>query len=344
MRKTLPITAFMLIALAAPVAAFPTAHPGFLNNILNQYNEATEQWLKRSLMWASVIFSGIVSLEIVWSLTTSFLETRDIDAFVTTLIKRIVWCGTCVFILNQAPSIVMPLMQDFLNIGNNIAQASGTPTNITPDDVYSQGFQIAQAVFNATNNDSFWAQMSEVLPQTIGASVILLSYGLVAAQLLLTEIQIFVIVGAGAFLLGFIGSRWTLPYAEIYPRMVIQSGLKLVSITLVVGLGKIVSQHMVIQASQQNATPLTYLTMGFSCFIFAIIAWFLPSFMQLLSGAPPVFSASSLAGAAFGSLSRSMSSGHDSSRNGGGSNGKSSGGSNGKMSTIDAVEKAARID
>ena len=80
---------------------------------------------------------------------------------------------------------------------------------------------------NASNNDMFWSQVLESFPQILGAAVALLAYALVAAQLLLTEIQLCVVVGGGAFLLGFIGSRWTMPFAEVYPRMLLQSGMQL---------------------------------------------------------------------------------------------------------------------
>jgi len=338
-RTTLSVATFVLIASAAPAFSLPLAPSGFLNNILNQYNTATQSWLAASLTWASVIFGGLVILELLWSFVQSFLQTRDPDVFITMLIHRIIWCGTCVFLLNVTPSIVMPLLQDFLNIGTSIAQAGGTSTGATPDGVFSQGFQIAQAVFNATNNDTWNAQLLEILPQTLGALAILLSYALVAAQLLLTEIQIFIIVGAGAFLLGFIGSRWTMPYAELYPRMVLQSGLKLVAITLVVGLGKTISQHMVTQASSPQATPLDYLTMGCSCVVFAIVAWCVPAVMQAFAGAGPAFNASGVALSAMGSLSRGAPG--NGNRSGGGSGGESSAK---KSGTLDAVEKAAQID
>ncbi len=267
---------------------------GFLNGIQNQYQAATSTWLAAAMGWATIIFAGLITVEIAWSVFEIFVKNRDLDSLLGSFIFRVVWIGTAVFLLNQAPNIVIPAIQDFVHIGTSIASASGTPTNVTPDDIFIQGWNIAGAIWNSDNKDNVLTQTLEGLPLGLSAISVLFAFAIVAAQLLLTEIQIFFVVGAGAFLLGFMGSRWTLPFAETYPRMVLISGLKLVAITLVVGLGKSLGTHWANQASLPNQGPVQYMTIAASSVIYAIIAWNLPSLIAAFAGATPAFNAAAL--------------------------------------------------
>jgi len=290
------LTIALLSALTAAASAQIAQAPGggFLNGIQNQYQTATSAWLTAAMGWATVIFAGLITVEIAWSVFEIFVKNRDIDSLLGSFIFRVVWIGTAVFLLNQAPNIVIPAIQDFVRIGTSIASASGTPTNVTPDDIFTQGWSIAGSIWNSDSQDNIVTQTLEGLPLGLSAISVLFAFAVVAAQLLLTEIQIFFVVGAGAFLLGFMGSRWTLPFAETYPRMVLVSGLKLVAITLVVGLGKSLGAHWAAAANTSGLGPVQYMSIAASSVVYAIIAWNLPSLIAAFAGATPAFNAAAL--------------------------------------------------
>jgi len=324
-------------ALPGPTGVLPAVTPGAFNDVFNQYNAATKSWLTASLTWASLIFSGIILLEITWSFVEAVINELDMQSIVSMLMKRIIYVGTALFIIASIPIFVTAILQDFLNIGNNIASSGGVPTDVTPDSVFNDGFNIAAAVMESTRNDGFIAQALEALPQTLAALLILISYAVVAAQLLLTEIQILLVVGGGAFMVGFIGSRWTMPYAEGYLRMIIQSGLKLVAITLVVGLGKTLGLHWLQAVSKPHAGMLDYISIAASSVVYALIAWHLPGIMQAFAGASSAISASSVASSAYGAARQAISS---AGRGGGGGGGGATGGSS---SSVNALEKATSL-
>lgn len=330
----------LVIATATAASAQLTqAPPGFLNDIQNQYQDATSKWLGAAMGWATVIFAGLITVEIAWSVFEIFVKNRDIDSLLGSFIFRVVWVGTAVFLLNQAPNIVIPAIQDFINIGTSIAGSSGVSVSSSPDSVFREGFLIANGIWGATGGENLIAQTLAALPQVVGGGLVLISYSIVAAQLLLTEIQVFFVVGAGAFLLGFMGSRWTLPFAETYPRMILVSGLKLVAITLVVGLGQTLGTHWIAAATRPNVTPMDFISIGASTLVFAILAWCLPNIMAVFAGASPAFSAAAIVGAG-----AQLASSGASAAGRAVSGGASGAASNGKSSQIASIEKATSLE
>jgi type IV secretion system protein TrbL len=297
--------ALVVLLCAAPAFA-ATGSVGLLDTVQNQYQNATATWLNAAIGWAGVIFAGLIGVEIAWSIIEMYLGSRDLDSLLSSFVLRAIWVGSAAFILNQAPNIVLPAIADFIAIGDSIAGSSGTPVATSADGLFLQGFQIALGLIEATNGDSIVAQGLEIVPQGLAVAMVLFGFGLAAAQFLLTMIQIYVVVGGGAFLLGFIGSRWTLPFAEAYPRMIVSSGMKLVSVKLVAGLGATLGSHWVIDAAKTGLGPVHWLSLGVSALIYGIVGWNLPNIMMQLAGSAPALSASGVFAAAASGASSSI--------------------------------------
>jgi type IV secretion system protein TrbL len=73
--------------------------------------------------------------------------------------------------------------------------------------------------------------------QSVSAFVVLLSFVITAAMLLLTLIECYLVVGGGVILLGFGGNRFTAPAAEGYFGYVIRVGVRLLFFYLVLAIG-----------------------------------------------------------------------------------------------------------
>jgi type IV secretion system protein TrbL len=76
-----------------------------------------------------------------------------------------------------------------------------------------------------------------VLFKLIAQVIVLLSFTLVAAQLLLVWIETYIALGGGVLFLGFAGFRATAPFAENYLNYLVYNGVKLFTFYLVVALG-----------------------------------------------------------------------------------------------------------
>jgi len=327
------IIASIIFATAEPAFA---ASGDFLNNIQGQYQSATSAWLNASLSWARNIFAGLIGLELAWSAIEIFFGHRSLDAFLGSFALRIISIGSAMTILTIAPLIVLPAIQDFTHIGANIASIGGHTVASTPDDVFMTGFEVASAMSTSTAGLDFNSFLAAIIPQSFGTLLMLLSYGLIACQLLLANIQIMIVVGGGAFLLGFLGSRWTLPFAEKYPAMVVASGIKLVVIVLIVGLGDSLSSIWMKHFSAMHPVPLQYMVDGVASMIYALVAWHIPNYILAMSGASPALNFSSIVTSAFQTGSNAMKNNDK--------NDQKSGSGSASSQKIGRIERATKTD
>jgi len=144
---------------------------------------------------------------------------------------------------------------------------------------------------------STWAPtqwLSSGVQLAISEAVTIFAYGVVAGSLLLTWIEAYVIVGSGAFLLGFIGSRWTLPWAERYFAMLIAVCVKLTIIMIIVSLGQFLSADWITDFTSADKSAIDYIAIAGSALIYGLIAWTAPRFVANLVGASPALSTSYL--------------------------------------------------
>jgi type IV secretion system protein TrbL len=78
----------------------------------------------------------------------------------------------------------------------------------------------------------------------VASVFIILGYGLIAVQLLITLVESYLIIGGGALMLGFSGSRWTHNLSEKYFGYAISVGVKLFTIYLIIGFGDSFTQAL----------------------------------------------------------------------------------------------------
>ena len=71
----------------------------------------------------------------------------------------------------------------------------------------------------------------------LAALGVVFGFGIIAAQLLLTNVESYIVVGGGVLLLGFAGSRWTTDIASRYLSYAVAIGIKLFSLYLIIGIG-----------------------------------------------------------------------------------------------------------
>ena len=126
------------------------------------------------------------------------------------------------------------VLQSFSRIG---ATATGLP-NLNPQTVLGIGGSMAETLFNSPASASFMPNLELAIVESVSAFFVLLSFVIAAAALMLTLIESYLVVGgAGFFLLGFAGSRWTASIAEGYFSYVVKVGTRLLFFYLVLGIG-----------------------------------------------------------------------------------------------------------
>src|SRR6202011_6063043 len=97
---------------------------------------------------------------------------------------------------------------------------------------------------------------------------VVIAFAIIAGQLLITLIESYIVIGAGVFMLGFTGSRWTLVFGEKYVGYAVSVGIKLFMLELIVGLGYALGQQWSALFGNGIAPPETYVEVVGAALIF----------------------------------------------------------------------------
>jgi type IV secretion system protein TrbL len=207
---------------------------GTFDDIANQFNLAAMKYSAAIQPYAIKLFIGLLLIDILATWIQFTVEGQlDGSFFLGRLIKHVLSGGFVYLMIINA----LPWMQAVLNSFSRIgAAATGLPA-LSPQTVLQLGGNMASTIFNTPATASLMADIELAIVQSISAFVVLLSFVITAAMLLLTLIEAYLVVGGGVILLGFGANRFTAPAAEGYFGYVIRVGVRLLFFYLVLAIG-----------------------------------------------------------------------------------------------------------
>jgi type IV secretion system protein TrbL len=95
----------------------------------------------------------------------------------------------------------------------------------------------------------------------------------------MATVESYVVMSAGLIFLGFGASRWTVPYTERYISLVVSTGVRLMVLYMIIGLGQTLSTTWVQEASQialSTAGLQSLFGLLASVIVFMALAWQVP--------------------------------------------------------------------
>jgi type IV secretion system protein TrbL len=207
---------------------------GTFDDIANQFNLAAMKYSAAIQPYAIKLFIGLLLIDILATWIQFTVEGQlDGSFFLGRLMKHLLSGGFVYLMIINA----LPWMQAVLNSFSRIgAAATGLPA-LSPQTVLQLGGNMASTIFNTPATASLMADIELAIVQSISAFVVLLSFVITAAMLLLTLIEAYLVVGGGVILLGFGANRFTAPAAEGYFGYVIRVGVRLLFFYLVLAIG-----------------------------------------------------------------------------------------------------------
>jgi type IV secretion system protein TrbL len=263
---------------------------GFFDTILGMVQNATANWVsvgagKTGVGW--MIFTFLATLEMLWWGITNALKKNDLGEWFSSLFLKMLEISFFGFIVATAPTWMPYIPQQFESIGQKFLAASqfGTPAGaatvpLTPSGIMTEagivektlwhggnptrvagggnpttacgtlavGCKVRQAAENALEG------MVASLATVVTSLLLYLGFGLVALQLMMTLMEMYMVLGIGSVMLGFLGSRWTVQFGERYASYAASVGVKLLTTYGV----SAVMVHM----AQQDASWLQQLVAG----------------------------------------------------------------------------------
>ena len=225
---------FRLLTLSALAIVSATANAaietnGVLDDVAVHFLTVSSSWAGVITNYASWLFWTLGLISLVWTGGTLLLKQADIGEFFAELTRFIITFGFFLWLLRNGPEFATSIIDSLRVIG---AQAAGLPRELTPSEPISIAFDII-----AKSSEAYsYTSPFDNLAIFIITLLILVCMTVVAANVLLSLISAWVLTYAGIFVLGFGGSKWTSDIAINYFRNVLGLALKLMTMTLMIGV------------------------------------------------------------------------------------------------------------
>lgn len=294
LKYTLPLAALLLALPLAASAQNLTPAADQPTNVLQQYATATTQWLTVVQSAATRLFALLAMIEMSWLGVTLVLEGHDIQVWVAKLIKKVITLGFFLALLQNDSVWVPAIVNSFAQLGQN---AGGTFSSggMAPSQIMVQGFTICGHLIQGFGKNLTLIFTSIVGPGILVAALVLfcticifLAYLVITITFIMAKIEAFIVLTAGCIFLGFGGSRWTSSYVERYLSLAVATGVRLMVLYMLIGLGSTFGTMW--DTTAQNAQfsldgISALLGIAAGAFTFMAVCWSAPKMISgLLSG------------------------------------------------------------
>ncbi len=191
-------------------------------------------WLVRISDMARTTFIILAGLEICWAAAIWALEKDNLNSLAVEMIQKIMFIGFFYALLLNAHDWIPRIIETFRAVGQS---APGAPA-ITPDGVMDRGLRIIQNIWAAAPKDLFGilGQLGEILVAVFVTLGVVISHVVIALQLLALNVESYIVLAAGAFLLALGSTRWTSEYVSKYLQYSLTLGMRLLVLLLILSL------------------------------------------------------------------------------------------------------------
>jgi type IV secretion system protein TrbL len=278
------VTGLMLLVVSLPAHA---QSANVLDAIVSQFQGQAAGWESTLASLALQTFGILAAIELAWAAFRLAFRGADVSEWLAEIVNQILFLGFFLALLQNASTWGTAIVNSFRQAGKS---ASGV--GVDPSEVFTAGVSLAQKVLS---HMSGWDPAASVALM-IAAIVIEICFAFIAALMVVTLVQSYIVIAAGVINMAFGGSRWTKDIAISTIRYTVSVGAKLMMLQLLVSIG----QNLITTWANQfndltNATLL--ILIGCSIVMVAIVK-ILPDEFQRVVGGASLSSGSALVGAA----------------------------------------------
>ncbi len=262
---------------------------GVLNEVAARYLEASTTWGDVITGYAGWLFWTLAVISMVWTFGFMALRQADLGEFFSEFIRFTIFIGFFYWLLSNGPDMAMAIIRSLSIIGG---EASGMGRSLSPSTPIDIAFDI---LAKAAKSYSYTSPIDNLSIFLITLAI-LACLAVVAANVLLAMLTAYILAYAGIFVLGFGGSKWTSDIALNYFRAVIGIGLKLMAMTLMIGIGVSIldGYH---NSLSENATITELMVVFVVCLVLVILINTVPN---VIAGLIPGGGSAGAAGSSFG--------------------------------------------
>ncbi|HIF6024944.1 P-type conjugative transfer protein TrbL [Vibrio parahaemolyticus] len=219
---------------------------GVLDEVAVHFLTVSSSWAGVITNHASWLFWLLGTISLVWTGGNLLLKQADIREFFAEFTRFIITFGFFLWLLRNGPKFAASIIDSLRIIG---AQAAGLPRELTPSEPISIAFDIITKSSEAYSYTSPFDNLAIFIITLL----ILVCMTVVAANVLLSFVSAWVLTYAGIFVLGFGGSKWTSDIAINYFRSVLSIALKLMTMTLMIGVAMSIMDSFYVELSANTS-------------------------------------------------------------------------------------------
>ena len=267
------------------------------SDLLDVYKNATTTWVSTSFGYANKLFGLLAVIDFTWAMIVLFLERHELEGWIAGFLKKLMTISFFYALLINQSTWFPAIINSFVQIGQ---QAGGVSGYLNPSSILWTGVQISGAILaaclpSATASATVGGVVGVLVPGAgaaltaaslipalvalFCALLIFLAYVVITLTFIMATVESYVVMSAGLIFLGFGASRWTVPYTERYISLVVSTGVRLMVLYMIIGLGQTLSTTWVQEASQialSTAGLQSLFGLLASVIVFMALAWQVP--------------------------------------------------------------------
>ena len=296
--RSVALTTLVVVALVSSSQAMAQANlhdsVGTYQGLLDLVRDSANQWSGRLLGYATYLFWSLTTISLVWKMGQLVIRQAEFAELAAELLRFIIVTGVFYTLMVFSVDIASAVINSFRQAGASAAGLGGT--GLRPGDLFGLGVELAKTLTFPTINPAL------ALHSALSGLIILVCFAFIAAFMGITLIEAYVVINISVFLMGFGGSEWTRDYALAMWRGSFAVGVKLMVLTLIVGIVMASSREWQRLYTQDDTS--TFVILGVA-FVAAYMCKSVPDMMaSLITGVSPggggIIGGMAAAGMAFG--------------------------------------------
>jgi type IV secretion system protein TrbL len=295
-RSLLVLSALVIATGAFAYGQTPAPQSG-PSDLLDVYKNATTTWVSTAFGYANKLFGLLAVIDFTWAMIVLFLERHELEGWIAGFLKKLMTISFFYALLINQSTWFPAIINSFVQIGQ---QAGGVSGYLNPSSILWTGVQISGAILaaclpSATAGATAGGILGVIVPGAgaaltaaslipalvalFCALLIFLAYVVITLTFIMATVESYVVMSAGLIFLGFGASRWTVPFTERYISLVVSTGVRLMVLYMIIGLGQTLSNTWVQEASQialSTAGLQSLFGLLASVIVFMALAWQVP--------------------------------------------------------------------
>lgn len=221
------------LAVLAGVSLSAHADTRIMDDIAQQYKNASVGWSGTLLGFANRLFALLALIELAWSAAVWVLDKNEFQSFFAAIAKKIMWIGMFYALLLNGPVWIPAIVDSFVDAG----AAAGGGAGLSPTDVFNTGIMNAATLVSGMSALDILKDPAMMMFGGLSAIIMVLAFAVIAGQLLIALVESYIAISAGMLFLGFGGSRWTTDFVQKFIGYAVATGVKLFMLYLVISIG-----------------------------------------------------------------------------------------------------------